>query len=73
MTFRLKQLSSPAPKNWSLLSMKKTHHGQKHHDPYHWLKDPNYPKVEEPKIIEYLDSENDYFRKFLASHQVFYR
>ncbi len=39
-----------------------THHGVTLDDPYHWLKDPGYPKVEDAEILAYLRAENDYFQ-----------
>ena len=31
-------------------------------DPWHWLKDPNYPQVADPEILACLTAENDYFQ-----------
>ncbi|MEM7219043.1 MAG: S9 family peptidase [Pseudomonadota bacterium] len=45
---------------------KSTHHGFELSDPYHWLRDPNYPKVEEPEILDYLKAENRYFEGRMA-------
>jgi len=39
-----------------------THHGITLQDPYHWLKDPGYPKVEDAEILAHLNAENDYFQ-----------
>ena len=33
-------------------------HGHKRNDPYYWLNDR-----EDPKVIDYLNQENDYFEK----------
>ncbi|HBP15869.1 MAG TPA: S9 family peptidase, partial [Gammaproteobacteria bacterium] len=30
-------------------------------DPYHWLKDQNYPNVADADVLSYLAAENDYF------------
>ncbi len=38
-----------------------THHNISIEDPYAWLRDPNYPQVEDPDILAYLHAENDYF------------
>ena len=38
-----------------------SHHGIRVEDPYAWLRDPKYPQVEEPEILNYLNAENDYF------------
>lgn len=37
------------------------HHGIAIDDPYHWLKDPKYPKIDDPEILAYLTAENAYF------------
>ena len=42
------------------------HHGVRIEDPWAWLKDPNYPKVETPEILAYLKAENAYFEASLA-------
>ncbi len=38
-----------------------THHGITVEDPWHWLRDPDYPTVETPEILDYLNAENSYF------------
>jgi len=38
-----------------------TAHGQTVEDPYFWLKDPGYPKVDDADVLAYLDAENAYF------------
>jgi oligopeptidase B len=45
------------------------HHGVTLSDPYHWLRDPNYPQVGDPDILAYLTAENDYFGAQMAPHQ----
>ena len=37
-------------------------HGYALSDPYHWLKDPDYPKVEDPDILAYLKAEKSLVR-----------
>ena len=37
-------------------------------DPYAWLKDPEYPKVNDSGILQYLNDENAYFDEFFAPH-----
>ena len=37
-------------------------HGVTVQDPYHWLRDPKYPTVDDPEILAHLEAENDYFR-----------
>ncbi len=44
-------------------------HGHALSDPYQWLKDPNYPKVEDEAILGYLREENAYYQAAMAPHQ----
>jgi len=44
-------------------------HGITVSDPWAWLRDPNYPKVEDADVLDYLKSENDYFDAVMAPHQ----
>ena len=30
-------------------------------DPWHWLRDPGYPAVDDPDVLAYLEAENAYF------------
>jgi oligopeptidase B len=43
-----------------------TAHGHTIEDPYAWLKDPNYPEVDEPEVLGYLEAENAYFEAQMA-------
>jgi oligopeptidase B len=43
------------------------HHGITVEDPWHWLQDPGYPKVEDEEILSYLRQENAYFESVMAS------
>ena len=36
-------------------------HGVTIEDPYHWIRDQNYPQVADKDVIAYLTAENDYF------------
>ncbi len=45
-----------------------TRHGITVEDPYHWLRDPDYPKVTQPEILAYLNAENRYFEAVMAPH-----
>ena len=42
-----------------------SHHGYDISDPYHWLKDASYPRVDDEDVLEYLRQENSYFEKFI--------
>ncbi|MDT9599319.1 S9 family peptidase [Sphingosinicella rhizophila] len=44
-------------------------HGRHIEDPYSWLKDPSYPKVDDPEVLGYLKAENDYFEAAMAPHR----
>ena len=46
-----------------------TIHGVTVEDDYAWLKDPNYPDVDDPDILAYLDAENAYFERVMAPHR----
>ncbi|MGS2719757.1 S9 family peptidase [Paraglaciecola aestuariivivens] len=65
---RVSELQQAAP-----MAAKKPHQSQYHGltlvDEYHWLKDPNYPEVTDPNILDYLKAENDYYAQFLAPHE----
>src|SRR5690606_7070967 len=43
-----------------------TRHGRTVEDPYAWLKDPSYPTVNDPEILDYLKAENAYFEAQMA-------
>lgn len=43
-----------------------TRHGISITDPYHWLKDQGYPKVDDPEVLEYLNAENAWFEAQMA-------
>jgi oligopeptidase B len=45
------------------------HHGERIEDPFHWLRDPNYPKVEDEQVLAYLRAENAYFEAAMAPHK----
>ncbi|WP_010184670.1 S9 family peptidase [Sphingomonas sp. PAMC 26605] len=46
-----------------------TAHGVTIEDPYAWLKDPNYPEVEDRDVLAYLEAENAYFESVMAPHK----
>ena len=46
-----------------------TAHGVTVDDPYAWLKDPNYPEVDDPDVLAYLEAENAYYEGVMAPHQ----
>ncbi|WP_136163755.1 S9 family peptidase [Sphingomonas flavalba] len=46
-----------------------TTHGVTREDPWHWLRDPAYPEVNDPEILGYLEAENAYFEAAMAPHR----
>ena len=46
-----------------------THHCITIEDPWHWLRDPNYPNVEDPDVLAYLAAENEYFDAMMSPHK----
>jgi oligopeptidase B len=44
-------------------------HGVTIEDPWHWLRDPKYPEVDNPDVLAYLKAENAYFEGWKAQHQ----
>ena len=65
---RLQRLDMPQP-----IADTKTYqveyHGVTLTDDYHWLRDHDYPQVNDKTILDYLKAENDYYANFLAPHQ----
>jgi oligopeptidase B len=43
-----------------------TLHGVTLSDPYFWLKDQSYPKVDDPEVLAYLTAENAWFEAWMA-------
>jgi oligopeptidase B len=46
-----------------------SHHGITLDDPYAWLRDSQYPTVNDPEILAYLAAENEYFEGFMQPIQ----
>src|SRR5205085_7805642 len=46
-----------------------TAHGVTISDPWHWLRDPKYPEVDDPDVLAYLRAENGYFDGWKGQHQ----
>jgi len=46
-----------------------SHHGVVLDDPWHWLKDPKYPKVSDKKVLGHLKAENRYFEAQMAAQK----
>lgn len=43
-------------------------HGKSWTDPYAWLRDPKYPAVDDPDILDYLSKENSYFDRWTENN-----
>ncbi|HWZ92839.1 MAG TPA: S9 family peptidase [Polyangiaceae bacterium] len=56
----------PAPPRAAQKPARSEHHGVVLEDPWAWLKDPNYPKVEDAEVLAYLKAENAYFEAVMA-------
>ena len=46
-----------------------TRHGITVEDPWNWLRDPNYPEVEDADALAYLAAENDYFEAKMSPYK----
>jgi oligopeptidase B len=44
-------------------------HGVTIEDPWHWLRDPKYPEVDDEDVLAYLRAENEYFEAWAAQHK----
>jgi oligopeptidase B len=43
-----------------------THHGIELTDDWAWIRDPGYPKVTDPDVLDYLKAENAYYEEVMA-------
>lgn len=46
-----------------------TRHGITISDPWHWLKDPGYPKITDKDVLSYLKEENRYYEAHMADQK----
>ena len=44
-------------------------HAETIDDPWHWLRDAGYPKVEDEAVLAYLNAENSYFDAAMGPHK----
>ncbi len=61
--------SVPAPTSPPVAEQREhsyTRHGITVSDPYNWLHDKSYPKVDDPDVLEYLNQENAWFEARMA-------
>ena len=64
---RLKALKQPAPVA-DRISYSYQQHGVTIQDPYNWIRDPEYPVVNDAAVLDYLNAENAYYHAFLDQH-----
>ena len=58
----------PAPPKAEQRPYSYERHGYRIEDPYHWLKDQTYPKVDDEDVLSYLKAENSYFEAAMKPH-----
>jgi oligopeptidase B len=59
----------PAPPTAEQRPYSYERHGVTIEDPWHWLRDPKYPEVDDPDVLAYLNAENAYFNAWESQHQ----
>ena len=64
-----KPVDLPAPPKAERRPYSYERHGVTIEDPWHWLRDPKYPEVDDPDVLAYLKEENAYFEGWKAKHQ----
>ncbi len=64
-----KPVDLPAPPTAEQRPYSYERHGVTIEDPWHWLRDPKYPEVDDPDVLAYLKAENAYFDGWKAQHQ----
>jgi len=65
---RLKELAQHAPIA-PKQDNERSYHGLTLSDPYFWLKDQEYPTVNDSEVLDYLKAENAYHAQFLEPHK----
>ncbi|TFI60014.1 S9 family peptidase [Sphingomonas parva] len=59
----------PAPPRAEQRPYSYERHGYTVEDPYFWLKDQGYPKVDDEDVLAYLKAENSYFEAAMKPHK----
>jgi oligopeptidase B len=59
----------PIPPNAEQRPYSYERHGITIEDPWHWLRDPKYPEVDDPDVLAYLHAENAYFETWAGQHK----
>ena len=62
-------MTAPRPPIAKRIEHQQEVHGVTLSDPYHWLRDPGYPKVTRADVLDYLNAENEYFQEIMAPYQ----
>ena len=68
-TSHLNQTKLAAPPVAEKRAYSHTHHGITLSDPYHWLKDPSYPVIDDEDVLAYIKAENAWFEERMAPQQ----
>ncbi|MDQ3245910.1 MAG: S9 family peptidase [Pseudomonadota bacterium] len=58
----------PPPPQAAQKSHSSERHGVTIEDPWHWLRDPDYPQVQDEEVLGYLKAENAYFEAAMRPH-----
>ena len=64
-----KPVANPAPPIAEQRPYSYECHAETIEDPWHWLRDPAYPKVEDEAVLAYLKDENAYFEAAMGPHK----
>jgi oligopeptidase B len=64
-----KLASLPSPPKAEQRPYSYERHGVRIEDPWHWLRDPKYPEVDDPDVLAHLKAENAYFDGWKLQHQ----
>ncbi|HEX8842376.1 MAG TPA: S9 family peptidase [Sphingomicrobium sp.] len=64
-----KPVEIPAPPQAEQRPYSYERHGVTIEDPWHWLRDPKYPEVDDPDVLAYLHAENAYFETWAGQHR----
>lgn len=61
-------IAAPTPPVAAQIPHDNIRHGLTMTDPYHWLKDQGYPKIDDKPVLDYLNAENAYFDAVMKPH-----
>jgi oligopeptidase B len=64
-----KPASLPSPPAAEQRPYRYERHGVTIEDPWHWLRDPKYPEVDDPDVLAYLHAENAYFETWAGQQK----